>query len=132
MTETETANAKAEDKPDAISCTFCAKATGEIETMVAGPGVFICNECVALCVELIESKPKNPDTSPTLPSWKMRLTDDELLSTLPRIATAGLQVERQLAEGVIELRARGYTWTKIGGALGMTRQSAWERFSGEE
>jgi ATP-dependent Clp protease ATP-binding subunit ClpX len=30
------------------------------------------------------------------------------------------------------LRERGVTWARIGEALGMTRQSAWERFSGEE
>jgi ATP-dependent Clp protease ATP-binding subunit ClpX len=29
-------------------------------------------------------------------------------------------------------RSRGITWTRIGAALGMTRQSAWERFSGED
>jgi hypothetical protein len=29
-------------------------------------------------------------------------------------------------------RALGATWARIGEALGMTRQSAWERFSGEE
>jgi hypothetical protein len=29
-------------------------------------------------------------------------------------------------------RALGATWARIGDALGMTRQSAWERFSGEE
>lgn len=33
---------------------------------------------------------------------------------------------------VAKARTRGITWTRIGAALGMTRQSAWERFSGEE
>jgi ClpX C4-type zinc finger len=128
MTDTETASA-----PEAEStacCTFCVKPPAAVETMVAGPGVFICNECVALCVELIEAKPTS--TEPKVPSWKERLSEDELLSTLPRMAAASRQVERQLADWVLEARSRGVTWTRIGAALGMTRQSAWERFSGEE
>lgn len=128
MTDTETA--RAEDATSGACCTFCLKAPADVETMVAGPGVFICNECVALCVELIASKPKTPERK--VPSWKERLSDDEILTTLPRIAAASQQVERQLAEWVAEVRSRGVTWTRIGAALGMTRQSAWERFSGEE
>jgi hypothetical protein len=128
MTDTDAAPAK--DAESTAACTFCLKAPADVETMVAGPGVFICNECVSLCVELIENKPKSKESK--VPSWKERLSDDELLSTLPRIATASQQVERQLADWVLEARSRGVTWTRIGTALGMTRQSAWERFSGEE
>jgi hypothetical protein len=41
-------------------------------------------------------------------------------------------VEKTLKEHVIQLRGRGVTWTRIGEAFGVTRQAAWERFSGEE
>ena len=64
--------------------------------------------------------------------WEREQTDDMLLATLPKIAAAGGQVDRQLALWVTEARSRGITWTRIGAALGMTRQSAWERFCGEE
>jgi len=80
-------------------------------------------------VELIETKPTLP---PKVRSWNELLSDEDLLATLPRVASVSHQVEVQLAEGVTAARARGITWTRIGGALGMTRQSAWERFSGEE
>ena len=128
MTETE--DAPAEAAPREASCTFCMKTPGQVATMVAGAGVFICNECVALCAELIETKPKGGE--PKIRSWKKLLSDDELLATLPRVAAVSRQVEGELAAAVAELRARGITWTRIGAALGMTRQSAWERFSGEE
>jgi hypothetical protein len=127
MTETETA--AAEKAPAEAACTFCMKAPADVETMVAGAGVFICNECVALCVELIENKPVGPQK---IRSWKQYLSDDDLLATLPRVAAVSRQAEGELAQAVAEARARGITWTRIGGALGMTRQSAWERFSGEE
>ncbi|MFF5262568.1 hypothetical protein ACFY4C_26835 [Actinomadura viridis] len=41
-------------------------------------------------------------------------------------------LEVELRVWVRELRRRGVTWARIGQALGITRQSAWERFSGEE
>jgi ClpX C4-type zinc finger protein len=119
----------AEDWTADVICTFCVKPAADIETMVAGPGVYICNECVALCVELIETKPKD---MPVLGTWQERLKDDELLATLPKVAAASAQVDAQLTLAVSSARARGITWTRIGSALGMTRQSAWERFSGEE
>jgi hypothetical protein len=48
------------------------------------------------------------------------------------MAAAGAQVESNLSRWVLKARELGATWAAIGLALGMTRQSAWERFSGEE
>ncbi len=47
-------------------------------------------------------------------------------------SAAGAQVEHNLAAWVSKARCLGATWSQIGEALGMARQSAWERFSGEE
>jgi hypothetical protein len=41
-------------------------------------------------------------------------------------------LESQLRKVVPILRERGSSWTQIGAALGITKQSAWERFSGED
>ncbi len=114
---------------DSINCSFCQKPTGDVGTMVAGPGVFICDACVDLCVELIKNK---PEPMPKLASWEERVTDDELLTALPQFQATGRQADLQLGIWVRQARSRGITWTRIGAALGMTRQSAWERFSGEE
>ena len=37
-------------------CSFCGKGKGQVEKLIAGPGVYICNECVGLCREIIESE----------------------------------------------------------------------------
>ena len=37
-----------------LRCSFCGKANDQVDKLVAGPGVFICNECVNLCCEIIE------------------------------------------------------------------------------
>jgi ClpX C4-type zinc finger len=111
-------------------CSFCAKEAREIAKMVAGPGVCICNECVALSAEIIASGPESKGDA-ELPYWKS-MTDEELLASLPRIASVATQVEDNLRVWVQRIRDRGVSWARIGQALGMARQSAWERFSGEE
>ena len=72
---------------------------------------------------LIANKPKSP--GPKVPSWKERLSDDELLATLPRIATASQQVERQLADGCWRRGLAASPGPGSGAALGMTHQLAW-------
>lgn len=41
-----------------LGCSFCCRATEEIEASVSGPGVAICEECIALCHELMEERRK--------------------------------------------------------------------------
>lgn len=44
-----------------IFCDFCGKHQHEVETIIAGPSVFICDECVEICMGILLSKrhPKN-------------------------------------------------------------------------
>ena len=55
----------------------------------------------------------------------------EVLGYLAPVAAGGAQVERNLGAWVTKARSLGATWSQIGQALGVTRQSAWERFSRE-
>jgi ATP-dependent Clp protease ATP-binding subunit ClpX len=40
-----------------LVCSFCGKHQDEVERMIIGPGVNICNECITLCSSLLEDKP---------------------------------------------------------------------------
>jgi len=112
-----------------VCCSFCSKANAEVRKVIAGPGVFICDECVEVCNTILASD----DGSSRSPIAVLQaMTDEQMLDQLPRIAAVGAQVEAGLLERVWLLRERKVTWARIGAALGMTRQSAWERFSGEE
>ncbi|HTW09495.1 MAG TPA: ClpX C4-type zinc finger protein [Acidimicrobiales bacterium] len=120
---------------EALRCSFCGKNRHKVVRLVAGPGVYICNECVDLCNQIIDQElarttapSKDP---PSLTAWSS-LTDEDLLAQMVRAHAAHENVDRAVAHHVAELRARGISWARIGEALGMTRQSAWERFSGEE
>lgn len=119
----------ATEQPMIAACSFCRKLNTEVGTLVAGPGVYICDECVDLCVQVIAGKPA---VVPQLLPWEQVTSADEVLASLPRVAAAGAQVEQNLTGWVRRARELGVTWARIGTALGMTRQSAWERFSGEE
>ena len=44
------------DTPKGVKCSFCGKTQEDVKKIVAGPGVYICNECIGLCNEIIESE----------------------------------------------------------------------------
>jgi hypothetical protein len=119
------------DTPTELArCSFCGRPDTEVDKLVAGPGVNICNECVDLAASIIDGSLGSPAGS-RVPVWES-LTDEEMLSHIPRVAAHIDQAEADLRSWVQELRRRGVTWSRIGESLGITRQSAWERFSGEE
>jgi hypothetical protein len=53
---------------------------------------------------------------------------DAPLEVIKGITDSSVAIERSLGEWVRIARTKGHTWEEIGTALGVTRQSAWERF----
>ncbi len=49
-----------------LKCSFCGKAQEQVKRLVAGPGVYICDECVALCNEIIGDEVEEYSTLPEL------------------------------------------------------------------
>ena len=43
------------DKDKSIRCSFCGKTQEEVERIIAGPGVYICDECIKVCTNIIEN-----------------------------------------------------------------------------
>jgi hypothetical protein len=109
-----------------LRCSFCGKLHTEVAKLIAGPGTYICDGCVDLCVGILADA--SPEEAPSLPEWAS-MSNDELLQRIPSIAASAENIEAGLRERVHQLRDRGVSWARIGTALGMTRQSAWERFS---
>ncbi|UCF89967.1 MAG: ATP-dependent Clp protease ATP-binding subunit ClpX [Desulfobacterales bacterium] len=44
------------DQSENLSCSFCGKNQMDVEKLIAGPAVYICNECLRLCSEIIEEE----------------------------------------------------------------------------
>ncbi|MFQ5517037.1 MAG: ATP-dependent Clp protease ATP-binding subunit ClpX [Acidimicrobiia bacterium] len=48
--------AKFAEGSDLLKCSFCGKSQKQVQKLIAGPGVYICNECIDLCNEIIEEE----------------------------------------------------------------------------
>ena len=51
MSDEKIISANSSDKK--ISCSFCGKSQEEVKKLIAGPNVYICNECVVLCKDIL-------------------------------------------------------------------------------
>ena len=72
-----------ENKDTKLTCTFCGKGQEDVRKLIAGPSVYICDECVDLCNDIIEEEIKSDDV--------------EVLEELP----SPLEIFNQLDEYVI-------------------------------
>ena len=41
---------------ETLYCSFCGKSQHDVKKLIAGPSVFVCNECVALCNDIIQEE----------------------------------------------------------------------------
>ena len=107
-----------------LCCSFCGKSERDVSKLAAGPGgLHICNECVDICRLIMEgdgtvARDFDPATWPT----------ERLLALLAPL-NATVEAHRQHLHHVVDvLRSRAISWAKIAAPLGVSRQSAWERF----
>ncbi|HVH64699.1 MAG TPA: ClpX C4-type zinc finger protein [Candidatus Acidoferrum sp.] len=57
-----------------LRCSFCGKSKDEVNRLIAGPGVFICDACVALCNQIIGEEPPPPQpVQPHRRGWIARV-----------------------------------------------------------
>ena len=71
------------DSKNTLYCSFCGKSQREVRKLIAGPTVFICDECVELCMDIIReektsSLTKSPDGIPT-PKAICKVLDDYVI-----------------------------------------------------
>ena len=109
-----------------LYCSFCFKSQHEVKMLISGPaGIFICSECVELCNECLAGRfPVRSNLPP-----EKDLPTERLLERLQSIEETLRGKGNQLEKVVEFLRSREVSWAQIGAALGMSRQSAWERFT---
>ena len=53
--------AKFTEGNELLKCSFCGKSQKQVKKLIAGPGVYICDECIDLCNEIIEEELADPD-----------------------------------------------------------------------
>jgi hypothetical protein len=105
-----------------LRCSFCKKSDKEVEKLLGGPKVCICDACVGVCNKIMEATPQKLAACESM-------TDAQLLGGLAP-SNATLEGVRSVLRAQVDtLRKREVSWTDIGRALGISRQAAWERFS---
>lgn len=117
MTDTETPEAESA----IFRCSFCSKSQKDVKRLIAGPDVFICDECVGLCVEIVTDDPAElkPSEDQLAAAWSAMLKN--------RASTART-AEVDLEKLVRQARSKGLEWPTIADALGVTPEEAEARF----
>ena len=60
-----------EENEKKVRCSFCGKTQDQVERMISGPGVYICDQCVELCMDIVEGIPANEKTTKPKPAKKL-------------------------------------------------------------
>ena len=76
----------AKDDKRAIRCSFCGKHQDQVAKVIAGPGAYICNECVHLCMDILDEMPA---------------PDNQLSSDMPDIIPNPKEIKAYLDEYVV-------------------------------
>jgi len=80
------------DEPPVLRCSFCNKSQRDVRKLIAGPMVWICDECVDICFNIIQEEKEKPGSLQEQTEPRRReLADDSLsaLRPLPNPVTAG-------------------------------------------
>lgn len=79
-----------------VHCSFCGKSQDEVKKIVAGPGVYICNECVELCQRIINQEIANDQNAET---FKVP-TPEEIMSKLDDYVIGQKEAKKTLSVAV--------------------------------
>ncbi|MBR2785971.1 MAG: ATP-dependent Clp protease ATP-binding subunit ClpX [Clostridia bacterium] len=84
-----------------IRCSFCGKTQEVVQRIIAGPGVYICNECISVCNNIIEDDLyEDPDTAYTLDEAEKLPTPAQIKSVLDEYVIGQEDAKRTLSVAV--------------------------------
>ena len=87
------------DTPKSVKCSFCGKTQDNVKKIIAGPGVYICNECIGLCNDIIESEYYEDETY-TLAGLEEIPSPKEIKETLDQYVIGQEEAKKTLAVAV--------------------------------
>ncbi len=90
--------ARAGDGADVFKCSFCGKSQKQVERLISGPGVYICEECIDLCNEIIAEE--NQASQPPQEEQAPLPTPKEIFAFLEEYVVGQEPAKRALAVAV--------------------------------
>ena len=109
--------AKFGDGGELLKCSFCGKSQKQVKKLIAGPGVYICDECIDLCNEIIEEE--------------LAETSELRFDELPKPAEIfdvpdDYIIGQDQAKKILSVAVYNhYKRIQFGGAAGTTTRSSW-------
>ncbi|WP_153348968.1 ClpX C4-type zinc finger protein [Nocardia aurantia] len=107
-----------------MHCSFCGKPHTTVAKLVAGPGVYICDECVALSANIIDDSAGTGSARSSRPDYPTA----DILAMLPVLLRSAERVEAELTGWIGRLREQQIEWQAIAAAMGMSVETARLRF----
>ena len=85
---------------DVERCSFCHRDQSQVRRLIAGPdGVFICDECVALCQEVLDEDGVKPEAPPAPPRWRL-VPPKEIMAQLDEYVVGQTRAKKTLSVAV--------------------------------
>ncbi|MVF15264.1 ATP-dependent Clp protease ATP-binding subunit ClpX [Fructilactobacillus sanfranciscensis] len=79
-----------------VTCSFCGKSQDQVKKIVAGPGVYICNECINLCEQIMDTEIKSQSADEEIDV----LTPKEIVDRLDQYVIGQTEAKKTLAVAV--------------------------------
>ncbi len=96
----------ARDDYRSVRCSFCGKHQEQVERIIAGPGAYICNECVHLCMDILDEGQDNVDVARQVP--EVIPTPQEMVEVLDQYVIGQEDAKKALSVAVYNHYKRIY------------------------
>lgn len=91
-----------------VSCSFCGKSERQVMRLIAGPGVFICNECVTLCEEILNDESSEISLDEKLPDVSELMSPVKIKEALDQYVIGQERAKKALSVAVYNHYKRVY------------------------
>ena len=102
-----------DNKEKTVRCSFCNKVQSDVRTLIAGPGVYICDECIDLCQSIVNEEASNSEPVRHENDFAALKKPHEIKALLDEYVIGQDEAKKALSVGVYNHYKRIYTGNSI-------------------